>query len=194
MFKFLREKSRSWSKYKTQLRSENLFKYLVVEIIETVFVALPLALIIRKYIIMTSVVPTPSMVPTLNIGDRLFVNKFVYHFTHPKRGDIVVFRSEDDTKDLVKRCIGLPGETISIKSGNVYINDRIVILPGINIQRDRYNMSETIIPNNQYFMMGDNRGNSLDSRFFGMVVEDQLRGKAWFTFWPLDRMRLLRHQ
>ncbi|MFC1752156.1 signal peptidase I [Thermoproteota archaeon] len=190
---YLRETHSKWKTFKMDLKTKNRFIYEMVDWTETIIIALILALIIRKYIIQTSMVPTGSMIPTLNIGDRLFVNKFIYRFVMPKRSDIIVFKSPYKNKnDYVKRCIGLPGEKIQIIKGVVYINDKQLVLPGVNVQRDYSFYGPVSVPEKSYFALGDNRGNSQDSRVWGFVPENDLLGKAWFTFWPLNRMRLLR--
>ena len=187
-----------WKKYKSQLKSTNKVKYFIVETIETLGVAFFFAFLIKEFIIQVSVVPTGSMIPTMKGGqrmtnDRLLVNKYIYDFWLPKRGDIVVFESPfDDGKDYVKRCVGLPHETISMKDGYVYINGKELVLAGVDIQRDLFDMKEVLIPEGHYFMLGDNRANSQDSRFWGFVPRNDLIGKALFTFWPLDRMKVLR--
>jgi signal peptidase I len=202
MFSFVREKKEQWQKYKADVKKNRKSMYHLIDLLETVVVALILALIIRKYVIQTSIVPTGSMIPTLMIKDRLFVNKFIYRFKSPVRGDIVVFKSPyKDGKDYVKRCIALPGETVEIKRGQVYINGKHLILPGVNILlvTDDGNSTELYkyfgpveIPDKSYFMLGDNRGNSLDSRVWGFVPQKDLLGKAVFTFWPFSRMNLLK--
>ena len=117
-----------WRMYKTSLRERSGFWHGVVDLTETLVVALAIAILIKTYVIQTSLIPSGSMIPTMQIGDRLFVNKFIYRFTTPKRGDIVVFRSvkEGDHKDFVKRCVGLPGEVVEIKNGVVFINGKFV--------------------------------------------------------------------
>ena len=182
-----------WSHYKQELKQSSKMRYLVVDTVETILVALVLALVIRHYVIQVSLVPTGSMIPTLNVRDRLFVNKFVYRFKAPVRGDIVVFRSpHGDGKDYVKRCIGEPGDEIEIKRGYVYVNGKQLLLEGVNIHRDYSYYGPVIVPYDSYFMLGDNRGNSQDSRYWGFVPKKDLLGKALFTFWPFSRMYLLR--
>jgi signal peptidase I len=180
-----------WHHYKLALHARSVWQYRVVDGIETIVVALAMALLIRKFIIQASIVPSTSMVPTFLVGDRLFVNKFIYRFKTPQRGDIVVFRSVVDDKDYVKRCVGLPGETLEVRRGDIYVNGKLVILPGVNVQRDYDYMDPVKIPADSYFMMGDNRGSSSDSRYWGFVPDSHLLGKAWFTFWPLSRMQVL---
>jgi signal peptidase I len=192
MLKKIRLTHSKWNKYKAELKEKSRFKHFVVDFLETIIVALALALLIRKFIIQTSLVPTGSMIPTLNIRDRLFVNKFIYRFSDPKRGDIVVFLSpHDDGKDYVKRCIGVPGDSIQLIKGKVFINNKQLILAGITVQED-YSFTDPVnVPEGHYFMLGDNRGNSQDSRYWGFVPKEDVLGEALFTFWPISRMRLL---
>jgi signal peptidase I len=164
--------------------------YVLAEIVELLVTVLPLVLLIRAYVIQTSVVPTPSMVPTLNVRDRLFVVKFSYWFSDPKRGDIVVFKSPDG-RDYVKRCIGLPGDNIHVFRGDVYVNGKVLIIPGVYIIPDAKTFPALVVPKNSYFVLGDNRPQSEDSRYWGFVPREKFKGKAWFTFWPFSRMRTL---
>ena len=192
MFKTLKEKRAQWKAYKTTLKEKNAFVFFVVDTIEALLVALVFALLIRQFILQVSLVPTGSMIPTMAVGDRLFVNKYVYDYRVPTRGEIVVFKSPyKDKKDYVKRCIGLPGETLEIKKGIVFINNKQLIFAGVNINRDYSFYGPVTIPKGHYFLMGDNRGNSLDSRVYGFVPEKNLIGKALFTFWPVKRMQWL---
>lgn len=190
----IRSSLNRWKAYKESLRTRNSFVHGFVDLAETLLVALAMALLIKTYIIQTSLIPSGSMIPTMQIGDRLFVNKFIYRFTLPKRGEIVVFRSvkEGDNKDFVKRCVGLPGDEIEIRDGLVFANGVHVTFPGVNVQRDYSQFGPVRVPEGEYFMMGDNRPNSSDSRYWGFVPEDHLLGKALFTFWPLSRMQVLR--
>ena len=193
MYKEIKIKWNEWKAYKSKFKDTNQFLYFILDSVETLLIALFFALIIRQFIIQTSLIPSGSMIPTMKVNDRLFVNKFIYRFTSPKNGDIVVFKSPTgDGKDYVKRCIGVPGDTISIKKGFVFVNNKPLILSGVLIQRD-YTASETVkVPPNSYYVLGDNRAFSSDSRVWGFVPEKNLLGKALFTFWPLDRMKVLR--
>jgi len=157
-----------------------------------------LALIIVTFIVQTFGIPTGSMIPTLNIGNHLMVNKFIYYFKKPERGDIIVFvYPVNPKKDFIKRLVGLPGETIQIKDGSVFINGEELKASQAIAERHYYNegmYGEGLIkiPDNTYFVMGDNTKNSKDSRFWGFVPKKNLLGKAFFVYWPLTRMRIIR--
>jgi len=192
MIKAIREKLTQWKELKAELKTRSTLMYVVADWGETLLVALVMALIFRHYVIQVSVVPTGSMIPTFNEGDRCLVNRFIYKFSEPERGDIMVFKSPyGKGDDYVKRCIGLPGERVRIVRGIVYINDTPLVIPGARIRHDLFYMDEVQVPEGHYFALGDNRGFSKDSRFFGFVSKEDLTGQAFFSFWPLSRMRLL---
>ncbi len=162
-----------------------------------------LALVIVTFIVQTFAIPTGSMIPTLNIGNHLMVNKFIYYFKKPRRGDVIVFvYPVNPKKDFIKRLVGLPGETIEIKDGSVFINGeelRAQELKAPQAIAERYYYNEGMygegvikIPDNAYFVMGDNTKNSKDSRFWGFVPKKNLLGKAFFVYWPLTKMRMIR--
>lgn len=192
MIKFIRAKLAQWDAYKTHLKRTRLWQYIIVDTIETVLVALIFALLIRKYFVQTSLVYSGSMEPTMMIGDRLFVNKFVYHYRDPGRGEIILFKSPyKDQKEFVKRLIALPGEKVLIDRGNVYINGKLLTLPGINFRKDYDSFGPETVPTGNFFVLGDNRSNSADSRVWGYVPRKDLIGKAFYTFWPINRMQIL---
>ncbi len=195
----IKDSYQRYKAYKQTFKDKNKLLFYSIDFVETIIVALFLALLIKTYIIQVSVVPTGSMIPTLIGGvdgtynDRLFVNKFVYFFKEPERGDIVVFKSpHQDGKDYVKRCIGVPGDTIEIKQGIVFINGKELILVGVEIRKDYTFYGPEIIPEKSYFMLGDNRSMSLDSRAWGFVPKKDIIGKALFTFWPMNQIRALK--
>lgn len=199
MLKNIRNVLSRYKTYKAEQKQKKSFKYYIVETVETLIIAGCFALAIKEYVIQVSVVPTGSMIPTLiggvegRFNDRLFVNKFIYDFKAPQRGDIVVFRSpHKDGKDYVKRCIGLPGEKIKIEKGVVYINNKELILAGVDVQRDFSFYTEVTIPNDHYFVLGDNRAMSQDSRYWGFVPRQDIIGKALFTFWPFNQIMPLK--
>ncbi len=168
---------------KTQKIKKELF-----DIIKTILIAIIVAFIITKFIIVNAVVPTGSMKTTIMPNDRLIAFRLSYIFSEPKRGDIIVFKAPDDENMLyVKRIIGLPGETLNIIDGKVYINDSNEPLP------DEYIMEEMLgsfgpytIPKDSYFMMGDNRNDSQDSRYWEntFLSKDNILGKVIFKYYP----------
>jgi len=162
------------------------------ETIETILWALVIALLLRTFVVQAFWIPSRSMVPTLKIDDRVLVAKFWYHFQEPKRGQIFVFKYPVDPKrDFVKRIIGLPGETLEIHDGVVYINGEPIPEKYV-LHRDSYSMDPVKIPDDHYFAMGDNRPNSADSRFWGFVPEDNVRGPVFFRYWPLNRIGVVK--
>ena len=182
---------------KTSSKGKKALKF-IFEYVDSARSASIFALIIVTLIIQTFKIPTGSMIPTLNIGNHIMVNKFIYYFTKPKRGDIIVFvYPANPKKDFIKRLIGLPGETIQIKDGSVFINGEE--LKSLQTITERYYYNEGMygeglikIPDNTYFVMGDNTRNSKDSRFWGFVPKKNLLGKAFFVYWPLIKMRMIR--
>jgi signal peptidase I len=165
------------------------------EVIETVAYALVLAFLLRTFVIQAFWIPSGSMLPTLEIGDRVLVVKFWYKLPKiaPKRGDIVVFKFPDDpNRDFVKRLIGLPGDTVEMKGGRVFVNSREISEPYVE-NADDYTMAPITVPKDQYFFLGDNRRNSQDSRFWSeqFVKIGFIRGPAVFRYWPPSRIGLL---
>lgn len=135
-----------------------------------------------------------SMLPRLEDHDRLFINKFVYRISSIQRGDVVVFHyPRDPEKSYIKRVIALPGDRISIDRGRVILNGKALRESYVPEQyRDTRSMAEMVVPEDTYFMMGDHRSISSDSREFGPVDRDLIYGKAVFVYWPLDKMGRLR--
>jgi signal peptidase I len=135
-----------------------------------------------------------SMLPRLEDRDRLFINKFVYHISSIDRDDIVVFRyPRDPEKSYIKRVIGLPGDRIRIVHGQVWLNGNPLLEPYVpEVYRDTRSMSEITVPDDSYFMMGDHRSISSDSREFGPVARDLVYGKAVFVYWPAKDAGVLR--
>jgi signal peptidase I len=166
------------------------------EWLHSIVVALILTLIIRTFVVQAFKIPSGSMRPTLLEGDKLFVNKYVYRFEPPKRGDIVVFKYPvEPKKDFIKRLIGLGGDTVEIRGGKVYVNGQMLDEPKVFNSITYYNHdpfgapNEAVkVPQDAYFVLGDNSANSTDSRFWGFVPKRNLLGKAFFRWWPPKRM------
>jgi signal peptidase I len=182
-----------WQEYKQSLKASNKYKYYFAAFIEDITVAFILALIVKTFAFQSSMVYSGSMIPTMKINDFLIVNKLVYKFREPVRGEIVLFKSPyKDKKAFVKRLVGLAGDKIEIKQGIVYVNDEQLVFPGIDIQSDYSFFAPIEVPKDSYFFLGDNRKYSADSRYWGFIKSKDLVGKAWFTFWPLNHMQVLR--
>ncbi len=148
---------------------------------------------VRPFVMEAFWIPSGSMIPTLQINDRVLVNKFIYRFTEPSRGDIVVFESVDDPDtDLIKRVVGLPGDRVAVRSGRLVVNGEPQKEPFTNKKfPDTSFFAATTVPKNHVFVMGDNRANSQDSRVFGPLPKKNIEGEAFLRFWPVDRIGLL---
>ncbi len=157
-----------------------------------------LAIIVLTFIGRAFKIPSSSMSPTLQNRDRIFVNRFTYRFSKPQRGDIVVFIYPGDKKrDFIKRVIGLPGETVEIRDQRIFIDGEPIDNPSAistNIYWNigPYGQGEIEVPENAYFVLGDNSRNSQDSRYWGFVPYENLRGKAFLIYWPIRRIQRLR--
>ncbi len=179
------------------------------ENIEAIVVAVILALFIRTFIVQAFKIPSGSMKPTLLIGDHILVNKFIYGvkipfwrktiipIKDPQRGDIVVFKfPEDPDKDFIKRVVGIAGDVVEVRDKKVYVNhqplrgDPGVNLDTLNIPGDkqpRDNFGPVTVPPDSLFVMGDNRDHSYDSRFWGFVRLEALKGKAFIIYWSWNK-------
>jgi signal peptidase I len=186
-------------------------KSAIREWIEALAVAAFLAFcIIRPFVVQAFKIPTGSMRPTLLEGDLILVNKFIYGAKVPftkyrlpklrelKRGDVIVFiYPEDKKKDFIKRLVGLPKDIIEIKSGTIYVNDEPLLDPAF--RRYYYNRGDLakegeriVVPENSFFVLGDNSGSSKDSRYWGFVPGDNILGKAIVIYWPPQRIRTIK--
>lgn len=178
------------------------------EYFEAIIIALLLAVFIRTFVIQAFKIPSGSMLPTLQIGDHLLVNKFIYGIrmpftgkvlvpiSEPKHGDIIVFRYPNDrSTDYIKRVIGVGGDRLQIINKKIYLNGKeipdphahftsTVLLPASLSPKD--NFGPITVPKNKFFVMGDNRDNSSDSRFWGFVDNQDLLGKAMIIYWSWD--------
>ena len=193
---------------KTESKKDIKIKGKLRENIEAIVIAVILALFIRTFVVQAFKIPSGSMKPTLQIGDHILVNKFLYGVKlpyimktvipvkEPTHGDIIVFKyPEDPDKDFIKRVIGVPGDTVEIKNKKIFINNTQLnddygvhtdprLIPGQMNKRD--NFGPVTVPGGSYFVMGDNRDNSYDSRFWGFVSEKSIKGKAFVIYWSWD--------
>lgn len=161
----------------------------IVETLDACLFAALLSLVIITFVVQAFYIPSGSMEPTLMVDDRILVAKFIYRFSPVRRGNVIVFRYPlNPQRDFVKRVIGLPGERARLKDGVVYVNDRAISEKGYTIKPDFGNYGPVTVPANQYFVLGDNRNNSEDSRFFGYVPRANIIGKAVFIYWPPARI------
>jgi signal peptidase I len=181
------------------MRKKKLFK----EYLEPILIAVLIALFIRTFVVQAFKIPSSSMEPTLLVGDYLMVNKFIYglripftntkvfEYKKPQRGDIIVFiYPKDPTKDFIKRVIGTEGEKVEIIHNKIYINDRLIDDPWGHFIRTGWleylqgmeNFGPVVVPKDSLFVMGDNRDNSQDSRFWGYVDLNAVLGKAFIIY------------
>ncbi|MBN1382866.1 MAG: signal peptidase I [Deltaproteobacteria bacterium] len=181
----------------------------VQEYAEAIIIAILIALFLKAFVIQAFKIPSGSMLPTLQIGDHILVNKFIYgikipyfrktllNITEPKRGDIIVFIfPEDRSKDFIKRVIGIGGDTIEIRNKKIFLNGlpyndehgvykEDFIIPGSLQPRDNY--GPVTVPKGSYFVMGDNRDHSADSRYWGFVESKDVLGKAFIIYWSWNK-------
>lgn len=165
-------------------------KGILRETVETLGLSVLLALGIRTFVAEARYIPSGSMLPTLEINDRLIIDKVSYDFGNPQRGDIVVFRPPDSLgqdEAFIKRLIGLPGDVIEVKDGQLYVNNEPQTEPYIAAKPD-YQYGPVTVPDDSYLVLGDNRNKSFDSHFWGFLPADHLIGRAVFRFWPPDRL------
>ena len=178
------------------------------EYFEAIVIAVLLALFIRTFVVQAFKIPSGSMLPTLQIGDHLLVSKFLYGIKMPftgtllvpfkkvGQGDVVVFRfPKDRSVDYIKRVIGTPGDTVEIRDKRVFVNGKPIVDSHAHISSTtildtksspRDNLGPILVPEDRIFVMGDNRDNSYDSRFWGFVDQKDVLGKAFILYWSWD--------
>jgi signal peptidase I len=188
-------------------------KSIVREYAEAIAIAILLALVIRTVIVQAFTIPSGSMMDTLLVGDYILVNKFLYGpeiplldwrtpaVRDPHRGDIIVFKyPQDEKRDFIKRIIGTPGDEVQVKGHQVLVNGTALVEPYVKPLESSYTRSSaycgyaygcepTRVPADSYFVMGDNRDNSQDSRYWGFVKRDKIKGKAFLIYWSWDSDR-----
>jgi signal peptidase I, bacterial type len=193
------------NKTKEKIKNKGKLKSKVYEYAEAIIIAILIAIVVRTFVVQAFKIPSRSMMPTLLVGDHILVNKFIYGvkvpflrktiipITNPQRGDIVVFIYPNDrSKDYIKRVIGVSGDKIEIKNKIIFINGKQysdaygiysdnVIYPGSMQPRD--NFGPVTVPPESLFVMGDNRDESADSRFWGFVDLKDVEGKAFIIYW-----------
>lgn len=170
----------------------------LLDIIEAVVTALAIFVIIWLFFFQAHQVKGASMHPTFESGDYILTDKISYRFREPKRGDIVVFHSPKSRDDYIKRIVALPGEEIQLKNNTIYINDEPLdeeYLPEETPTRPGGFLSEEAIMMGEgnYFVFGDNRNHSSDSRDFGPISREELVGRAWLRYWPITEIGLVRN-
>jgi signal peptidase I len=189
-------------------------KSLLREYAEAIAIAVLLALVIRTLIVQAFTIPSGSMMDTLLVGDYILVSKFLYGaevpFTElrlpglrdPSRGDIIVFKyPQDEKRDFIKRIVGMPGDRVQVRGQQVTVNGRPLAEPYVKLDATlaasaqpaycgyAYGCEPTTVPTDSYFVMGDNRDNSQDSRYWGFVKRDKIKGKAFLIYWSWDSDR-----
>ena len=175
--------------------SKTSWKQQVKENLVTIAIALTIALLIRVFVAEPRYIPSGSMLPTLEIGDRLVVEKVSYYFQPVYRGDIIVFQPPKQlqvrgyaiNQAFIKRAIAKGGDTVAVKDGIVYVNN-VPLKEKYIAQLPQYNMPLVSVPEGYLFVMGDNRNNSNDSHIWGFLPESNIIGHAIFRFWPFDRI------
>lgn len=168
----------------------------VVEWVLIIGGALVVALIIKTFLFQAFYIPSESMEPTLIDRDRVIVNKLSYQLHDVNRGDLVVFdrppnEPETEIDELIKRVIALPGESVEARDGSVYIDGQRLSEPYLVDGASTHAFGPVMVPEDRVFVMGDNRGNSRDSRVFGPIDEDLIVGRAFVRVWPLGRLAFL---
>ncbi len=162
----------------------------VIEVVVIVAAAFVLALLVQQFIVKPFAIPSPSMEPTLMEGDRVLVNRLVYHFHPPRRGDVIVFHppGRPGSDPFIKRVVAVSGDSVSVHDGALYLNGVAQDEPYIKEHPIEGDYPETIIRPGFVWAMGDNRNNSGDSRVFGPVSLDSIMGEAFAIYWPLGHL------
>ncbi len=175
----------------------NGFTNFLKETLSIVVIAFILAMFLRAFVIEGRIIPSGSMLPTIQLQDRVMVNKFIYRFKEPQHGDIVVFDPPEELHsrwDYIKRVVGLPGDKVEIKEGKVYIDDQPLKEPYLN-EPIGYEYGPVTVPPDSLLVLGDNRNESFDSHRWNVwLTRDRLKGKAIFVYWPPKHLGLLERQ
>ena len=199
--------SRSVVKKKKQ---DKLYKELI-EWIKAIIFAVVLVFLLRTFLYSPFLVDGNSMLPNFENGERVIVNVFTYRFNEPKFGDVIVLNVPEENKRFIKRVIGVPGDKVELREDQLFINEQLVEEPYLaeaiasrkeygesyNGQGERYNfpnsrITDNIVPEDYYFVLGDNRGDSTDSRYIGYVHKDEIIGRVDLILWPFDKISIVR--
>ena len=166
----------------------------LLELLEIVLIAFALSWVLRTYIIEARKIPTGSMLPTIQLEDRVIVDKFFFkQFDHINHGDIIVFHpppSAHATEDFIKRVVGLPGDKVEIKNRTTYVNDQPLYEPYL-LEKPNHDFGPIVVPTDSVFVMGDNRNNSADSREWGFLPVTNITGRTLFRYWPIGQIGAL---
>jgi signal peptidase I len=177
------------SKTGTRSRDRSLLG-MVVEIVVIVAAAFAIAMLVQFFLFKPFTIHQVSMQPTLVEGDRILLNRVVYHFREPRSGDVVVFHSPvNDKEDLVKRIVAVAGDRVAVHGGALYVNGVAQKEPYLREQIIEGDYPEIVIPAGRVFVMGDNRNNSGDSRLFGPLEKSRIIGEAFVVYWPIRHWR-----
>jgi len=184
----------------------------VVDWIKSIVIAVVLVAIVRLFLFSPFIVDGDSMEPNFHSHERVIVNLLIYNISKPEYGDVVVFDVPEEDRRFIKRIIGVPGDTIRVEGDQLYINDELITEPyltdaiaesmaegltyngigdSFSFPNERY--PDNVVPEGMYYVMGDNRGYSKDSRAIGYVSEDEIIGRADVVMWPLDKLELVKH-
>ncbi len=172
----------------------------IVSLLETVVVALVISIVLYIFVMTPHEVIGNSMHPTYKNGEYLMANRISYRLGEPERGDVIIFKYSD-TQDFIKRVIGLPGDTVMLKDGQLYLNNKLLDESDYLADSVYTNGGEYLkegeskkVPAGEYFVCGDNRPHSSDSRVFGPIPEKDIKGKAWIVYFPFSEFRIVTHQ
>lgn len=172
--------------------------FFFLDLIETVVMAMAVFVIIYLFLFQPHQVKGSSMLPNFYDGEYILTDKISYRLKEPQRSDVIIFRAPRNKEyDYIKRVVGLPGDTLKIKSGKIFVNNNplneiylpsdYITSPGKFYKEDE----DFVIPKDQYFVLGDNRSHSSDSREWGLVPKENIVGKAWLCYWPVDRFGII---
>ncbi len=167
-----------------------------LDFVETIVIALAIFVIVYRFLFQPHQVKGQSMFDNFHDGEYLLTNKIDFHFRDPESGEVIVFKApKNEDYDYIKRVIGSPGDTVMIKKGHVYVNGQLLDESGyldlsVITRAGRYSIEglSITVPADNYFVMGDNRNNSSDSRDWGLVPAENIVGHAWIKYWPINQM------